>query len=224
MDALAAEEAAIEAEMAEFDETTRRTIDTAVRIYEGWLFTEDAFPASEQANAWAAFVLRRAFRLGQEELADTTHVQLLRRRGHMALEHWKNELRPLVIDKYHLDPLAEQAAQSAVVTDLLQNSAFLHLGGKKYRAPIIQDAFGTLHQRVLSESKPDMADTDTATMHAFSPTISLVATALECCLSEWKSGQRVDLPFNAESYKGRYTEHLANIRPLAGSQEGRWTF
>ncbi|KAJ7598346.1 hypothetical protein C8J56DRAFT_880980 [Mycena floridula] len=53
--------------------------------------------------------------------------------------------------KYHLGPLAEQAAQSDAVADLLQNGAFLHKDGERFRAPIIKDALEVLDQRLKVE-------------------------------------------------------------------------
>ncbi|KAJ7598353.1 hypothetical protein C8J56DRAFT_880985 [Mycena floridula] len=171
MDALVAEEAAIAAEMAKFDEPVRKAMDAAVRSYNQFLLIVDHFPTSVAANEWATKALQSAFSLRAEQLPNT-HVQLLLRRGLLDREYWKNELRPLVADRYHLSPQAELATQSALVTDLLQNCTFLH--------------------------------------------------KLECCLEEWKSGQKVDLTFNADSYRERYIWHYNIGRTHA--TEGSWRF
>ncbi|KAJ7598196.1 hypothetical protein C8J56DRAFT_1157527 [Mycena floridula] len=226
MDALAAEEAAIEAEMAKFDEPARKAIDAAVAWYNSNLFTQDAFPTSEMAKEWAIHALqrlKRPARMGQEEPVDITPVPLVQRQGLLYLEHGKNELRSLVIGRYHLSPQAEQAAQSALVTNLLQDSTFLHKDGAKFRAPIVRDAFEILDKRLhlaLNGDEAYVPPTDT-----FFQTIAFVATALECCLDEWKSGHRVDLTFNADSYEGRYRDHFKNILPLVRHKElALWTF
>ncbi|KAJ7598203.1 hypothetical protein C8J56DRAFT_880859 [Mycena floridula] len=129
MDASAAEEAAIEAEMAKFDEPARKAIDAAVAWYNLKLFIQDAFPTSDMTKEWAIHALKqlkRPARMGQEEPVDITPVPLVQRQGLLYLEHGKNELRTLVIGRYHLRPQAEQAVQSALITDLLQDSTFLH--------------------------------------------------------------------------------------------------
>ncbi|KAJ7598341.1 hypothetical protein C8J56DRAFT_165094 [Mycena floridula] len=218
MDELAAEEAAIEAEMAKFDEPTRKAMDFAADTYKEWILTEDAFPTSDEANERATIALQIAFQL-HAEIPANTHVPI-QRRGALALEHYKNELRPLVVDRYHLSPQAEQGAQSTVVTNLLQNSTFLNNDGELFRAPIVKEAFNMLDQKLRSESQPNTVYTRGEWTSCQS--IALVATALECCLDEWKSGQRVDLAFNADSYAARYNAHLPIIRSLSEAETGRW--
>ncbi|KAJ7598339.1 hypothetical protein C8J56DRAFT_913798 [Mycena floridula] len=222
MDELAAEEAAIESEMAKFDESTRKAIDAAVGWYNRDLLSYDAFPYSADAEYEAIHALQRAFGLGQEESPDTTHVQVLRRRALLTLEQWKNDLRPLVVDKFHIQLQANEEARSSVITSLLEHGAFLYQDGDKFRAPIIKDAFEILDRRLLLGSASDSIEyrlPRTTECQA----IAFVAAALECCLDEWKSGKRVDLAFKAEAYEARYKEHLENLLPLADAI-GHWNF
>ncbi|KAJ7598342.1 hypothetical protein C8J56DRAFT_165097 [Mycena floridula] len=204
MDALASEEAAIEVEMANYDETTRKAIDEAVMEYNENLFLVDAFPSSNTANRWITNALQDA----STEPPDAQILKLMQRSGFLSLERWKNELRPLVVDKYHFSPQADQAVQSVVVTNLLQDSTFLQKDEDKFQAPIVKDALDMLQNKLWSNSRFGVTSTTNA--------IALVATVLECCLNEWKSGRRIDLGFNTDSYKDRYNEHLQNIRRLGG--------
>ncbi|KAJ7598352.1 hypothetical protein C8J56DRAFT_913831 [Mycena floridula] len=219
IDALASEEAAIEAETAnDSDEIPREVINTAVRFYNRRLFFTDAFPTSKSdEDALQALTSVLQF---YAEKPPGAHLELLRRRGRVVLEHWKNELRPLVVDKYHLDPQADQESQSAMIRSLLHNSTFLQKDGLIFRAPIIEDAFGILHQNLRLQSPyPENVPPTEPNCEA----IALVAIALECCLDEWKSGKRVDLAFKAEAYETRYKEHLTNLIPLANAT-GNWNF
>ncbi|KAJ7598173.1 hypothetical protein C8J56DRAFT_912807 [Mycena floridula] len=215
MDALAAEQAAIEAEMAEFDEPVRKEMDAAIRVYNDRLLRQDAFPSSDTTNTVLSIPTDR-----QSTSPDATVSNLIQRQGRLALEQWKNELRSLVVERYHLDAHANQEAQSAVITNLLKDCAFLNEDGEEFRASIVKAAFEILDKRLHLESKPNKV----YKLPKMTPcqSIAFVATALECCLDEWKSGQRVDLAFKAESYKGRYEEHHKNVRFLA--TRGAWRF
>ncbi|KAJ7598349.1 hypothetical protein C8J56DRAFT_1020228 [Mycena floridula] len=188
MDALAAGEAAIEAEMAKFDETTRKAMDETVTEY----------------NRGAIYAVKRLQRPGQ-----------LQRRVLMARENWKNELWPLVVDTYHLNPEAEQTAQSAVIINLLKDSLFLFDNhGQDFLAPIVWAAFKILHKRVV----PQRLLKRVITLKLESS--ALITTALECCLDEWKSGQRVHLTFTTGPYQGRYWVDLESIRPFMMPEGG----
>ncbi|KAJ7598338.1 hypothetical protein C8J56DRAFT_913796 [Mycena floridula] len=219
LDALAAEEAAIDAEMARYDDRTRKALDDACRWHTWDLFIGDAFPTPDQKTRSVIVILRETFELSlrdadEDQEPPDAHVQLVQRRGVLNLEICKNEVRPLVLDRYHLSSQAEQTAQSAVVTALLQDSTFLHQDGEAYRAPILKDAFSIIRERLWSSSK--FVDDPPPQAIGFS------ATALECCLDEWKSGRRVDLAFKADSYERRYREHLEAIRHLASMAD--WHF
>ncbi|KAJ7598340.1 hypothetical protein C8J56DRAFT_913799 [Mycena floridula] len=222
MDALVAEEAAISAEMAKFDELDRKSIEIAGMAYNYERFFSDAFPNSAKAEVDAIYALGRAFRLGAGELPNTAHVQLLKRRGDLTREQCKNDLRQLVVDTFHIQLQADEEARSLVIARLLEHGAFLHQDGDKFRSPIIRDAFEILDKRFLSGSPSNSVGYQlprTTKCQA----IALVATALECCLDEWKSGKRVDLAFKAEAYEASYKEYLANLIPLADAT-GRWNF
>ncbi|KAJ7598183.1 hypothetical protein C8J56DRAFT_912875 [Mycena floridula] len=207
--------AAIEAEMAEFDEPVRKEMDAAIRVYNDRLLRQDAFPSSDTTNTVLSIPTDR-----QSTSPDATVSNLIQRQGRLALEQWKNELRSLVVERYHLDAHANQEAQSAVITNLLKDCAFLNEDGEEFRASIVKAAFEILDKRLHLESKPNKV----YKLPKMTPcqSIAFVATALECCLDEWKSGQRVDLALKAESYKGRYEEHHKNVRFLA--TRGAWRF
>ncbi|KAJ7598356.1 hypothetical protein C8J56DRAFT_1157586 [Mycena floridula] len=110
-------------------------------------------------------------------------------------------------------------------TNIILNGTVLHKDGEKFRAPIVKDALEVLDQRLKVELEWDPADPKIEYVPGDRVPvciIALVVTMLECCLDEWKSGARVDLSFNAKSYAVKYSEHVANIRPLA--TQDLWVF
>ncbi|KIK11687.1 hypothetical protein PISMIDRAFT_39383, partial [Pisolithus microcarpus 441] len=40
------------------------------------------------------------------------------------------------------------------------------------------------------------------------PTLALVLMAIECCIDEWMTGTRTDIPFTIQEYRGAYELHL----------------
>ncbi|KAI6024873.1 hypothetical protein BKA83DRAFT_4051981 [Pisolithus microcarpus] len=40
------------------------------------------------------------------------------------------------------------------------------------------------------------------------PALALVLTAIECCIDEWMTGTRTDIPFTIQEYRGTYESHL----------------
>ncbi|KAJ6555893.1 hypothetical protein B0H19DRAFT_1151495 [Mycena capillaripes] len=75
-----------------------------------------------------------------------------------------------------------------------------------YKAPIIQKSInqmwfnnrrdeGATHPELFGPALPK-------------PAFALVLTAIECCIDEWATGIKTDVPFTAADYRSVYQEHL----------------
>ncbi|KAH8989516.1 hypothetical protein EDB86DRAFT_2942792 [Lactarius hatsudake] len=203
-----------------YDEQMKRTIDAAEATYRCFLSSKDAFPTPEQASNWAKSVwpvasTKTGTRFSPpDDLTDRLAVVVSR-----FLTNVKAKVTPLVTKFYGFET-GEAAEILNRNTQRAQNfktdTTFINgEQGIPYRHPIIQQCINVVW---FGDRKGE----GVRFPNEFNPmpyeAVSLVLTAIECCLDEWSKGVQTELPFTYEHYKVTYMSHLTALKAL--TQQG----
>ncbi|KAI5980564.1 hypothetical protein EDD15DRAFT_2382220 [Pisolithus albus] len=143
-------------------------------------------------------------------------AKIVTNRGSQVCGQLKTKLRPLVeaIFGFHSSQSKTAIKKNRSLAEGLKegtNFAFKHMSadddGRRgfLKAPLIQKIINTM----WFANKHD----DGVRFHNHFkpfpyPALALVLTAIECCIDEWMTGTRTDIPFSIQEYRGVYESHL----------------
>ncbi|KAI5984414.1 hypothetical protein EDD15DRAFT_2201272 [Pisolithus albus] len=105
----------------------------------------------------------------------------------------------------------------ALAEDLKEgmNFAFKHMAAQEdgrrgfLKAPLIQKIVNMM----WFANKHDDGVTNPDLFKPFPhPALALVLTGIECCIDEWATGTRMDIPFTIQEYRGVFESHLNCLR------------
>ncbi|KAI6004872.1 hypothetical protein EDD15DRAFT_2191630 [Pisolithus albus] len=144
------------------------------------------------------------------------HAPWVTNRGSQVRGQLKTKLRPLVEAIFGFLSSQSKSAikKNRSLAESLKegtNFAFKHMSadddGRRgfLKAPLIQKIINTM----WFANKHD----DGVRFHNHFkpfpyPALALVLTAIECCIDEWMTGTRTDIPFSIQEYRGVYESHL----------------
>ncbi|KAI5987190.1 hypothetical protein EDD15DRAFT_2152343, partial [Pisolithus albus] len=196
----------------DYDDMTQEFVTTAIGDYRARLCAESPMPdhATETSlldASWARACKVTRINLGRRpELA-----KLVTSRGSQVRGQLKTKLRPLVeaMFGFYSSQSKNAIKKNRNLAEGLKegtNFAFKEDGRRGFlKAPIIQKIVNTM----WFTNKHD----DGIVFHEYFkpfpyPALALVLTAIECCIDEWATGSRTDIPFTIQEYRGAYESHL----------------
>ncbi|KAG6806709.1 hypothetical protein H0H92_010303 [Tricholoma furcatifolium] len=99
------------------------------------------------------------------------------------------------------------------VEDLIDWNTFYYKDGENCTGFLLHPIFQEILNKTWFKSKTDEGPTHVEFLAGGIPliTIALIATIVECCLDEWVSGERADVPFTAAQYKTKFEAHFKII-------------
>ncbi|KAJ7062181.1 hypothetical protein C8F01DRAFT_126258 [Mycena amicta] len=205
----------------DFDDSTQELISATCAIYRCLLTTKSGFPDSTQdlilvQDAWKM----ACSTLGVSMRLSTVLAKLIGKRGSQLRGELKTKTRALVELFFHF-----QSGQNTQTTrrnrqlaeDLKSDMGYAHYKFSpdaskrkgRYRARIIQKIVNVMwfnNRRDEGATHPELF----GPMFP-KPAFALVLTVIECCIDEWLSGVRTDVPFTAAEYASVYRGHLTSL-------------
>lgn len=201
----------------DYDDVTQEFVTTAIGDYRARLCAEDPMPDHLMETSLLDASWARACKVTRINLSRTPQLaRLVTSRGSQVRGQLKTKLRPLVeaMFGFHSSQSKNAIKKNRALAEGLKegtNFAFKHMSPEEdgrrsfLKAPLIQKIVNTM----WFTNKHD----DGVMFHDYFkpfpyPALALVLTAIECCIDEWVTGTRTDIPFTIQEYRGVYESHL----------------
>ncbi|KAI6017983.1 hypothetical protein BKA83DRAFT_4058549 [Pisolithus microcarpus] len=201
----------------DYDEVTQEFMTIAIGEYRARLCAEAPMPDHIMETSILNASWAWACKATQVNLTRTPQLaKIITSRGSQVHGQLKTKLRPLVeaIFGFHSSQTKSAIKKNRSLAESLKegtNFAFKHMAADEdgrrgfLKAPLIQKIVNTM----WFANKHDDGVVFHNHYHPFPyPTLALVLTAIECCIDEWMTGTRTDIPFTIQEYRGAYELHL----------------
>ncbi|TDL21927.1 hypothetical protein BD410DRAFT_700563, partial [Rickenella mellea] len=205
------------AKVGDYDAESKELILAAIQLFRCAVSTEKPFPDKVQEVAMAKDAWMIALKDHDAEyIKPTTEViKLITRRAPQVRGELKTKVRPLVAVMYGFEDSYKNGTarkNAELVDELKEEYAFVYKvffssdtpASGLYQHPILQKVINLMWFA-------NKSDEGIAHPEYFTPfpakALALVATVIECCLDEWASGTRVDVPFTSTAYSSVFSAH-----------------
>ncbi|GLB44043.1 hypothetical protein LshimejAT787_1502270 [Lyophyllum shimeji] len=199
---------------ADFDQLSKTILEVAISAYRARIATEEPYPERLVDRDWAADTwIEACHAQGVQIEFDEDIERLITSRSSQCRGQLKTNCRALMPLLYGLDSDIGKRENRDNVEDLLNRSAFLYKDPKKRTGFLLHPIIPTVINKTWFKNKNDEGIVHSCFSEGGIPlvTIALVATAVECCLDEWQSGEHVDVPFSAAQYQAKYNAHMTTL-------------
>ncbi|KAI5994418.1 hypothetical protein EDD15DRAFT_2112111, partial [Pisolithus albus] len=188
----------------DYDDMTQEFVTTAIGDYCVRLCAEGPMPDHAMETSLLDASWARACKVTGVNLWRTLQLaKLVTSRGSQVRSQLKTKLRPLIeaVFGFHSSQSKNAIKKNRVLAEGLKegtNFAFKEDGRRGFlKAPLIQKIVNTM----WFTNKHD----DGVVYHEYFrpfpyPALALVLTAIECCVDEWVTGTRTDIPFTIQEY------------------------
>ncbi|KAI6022822.1 hypothetical protein PISMIDRAFT_67101, partial [Pisolithus microcarpus 441] len=199
--------------MRDYDEVTQEFMMIVIGEYRARLCTEAPMPDHIMETSILNASWAWACKATQVNLTCTPQlVKIITSRGSQVHGQLKTKLQPLVeaIFGFHSSQTKSMIKKNRSLAESLKegtNFAFKVLCNRSWPllAPLIQKIVNTM----WFVNKHDDGVVFHNHYNPFPyPTLALVLTAIKCCIDEWMTGTRTDIPFTIQEYRGAYKSHL----------------
>ncbi|KIK25342.1 hypothetical protein PISMIDRAFT_97028 [Pisolithus microcarpus 441] len=200
----------------DYDDVTQEFMTTVIGEYCARLCAEAPMPDHIMETNLLDASWVQARKATGVNLARTPQLaKIVTNRGSQVRGQLKTKLRPLVeaIFGFHSSQSKSAIKKNRSIVEGLKggtNFAFKVLPDEDGRrgflkAPLIQKIINTM----WFVNKHDDGVRFHNHLKPFPyPALALVLTAIECCIDEWMTGTRTDIPFTIQEYRGAYESHL----------------
>lgn len=201
----------------DYDDVTQEFVITAIGDYRVRLCAEGPMPDHTQEATLLKASWAKALQTTGVNLVRTPQLaKLITNRSSQVRGELKAKLRPLVegMFGFHSSQTKPAIKKNRALAEELKegaNFAFKHRALVQderrgfLKAPIIQKIINTM----WFANKNDEGVKHHALFKPFPlPALALVLTAIECCVDEWTTGTRTDIPFTVNDYRAGYDCHL----------------
>ncbi|KAI6101512.1 hypothetical protein EDD16DRAFT_1758132 [Pisolithus croceorrhizus] len=201
----------------DYDDVTQEFMTTAIGEYRARLCAKAPMPdhIAETSLLDASWVqARKATGVNLDRTPQL--AKIVTSRGLQVRGQLKTKLRPLVkaIFGFHSSQSKSAVKKNQSLAEGLKegmNFAFKHMSADEdgrrgfLKAPLIQKIINTM----WFANKHDNGIRFHKHFKPFPyPALALVLMAIECCIDEWTTGIRADIPFTIQEYRGAYDSHL----------------
>ncbi|KAI5987433.1 hypothetical protein EDD15DRAFT_2372133 [Pisolithus albus] len=201
----------------DYDDMTQEFVTAAVAEYRARLCAQSPMPDHSQESSLLAASWAKACQVTGVKLTRSPDIsKLITSRGSQVRGELKTKLRPLVevMFGFHSSQSKSAIKKNRSLAEALKegtNFAFKHMAPMEedrrgfLKAPLIQKIINTM----WFANKHDEGVMFPEHFKPFPyPTLALVLTAIECCIDEWATGKRGDIPFTTQEYRPVYEAYL----------------
>ncbi|KAI6016660.1 hypothetical protein PISMIDRAFT_84684, partial [Pisolithus microcarpus 441] len=201
----------------DYDDVTQEFMTTVIGDYRARLCAEAPMPHHAVETALLDASWARARKVTGVNLARTPQLaKLVTSRGSQVRGQLKSKLRPLVeaMFGFHSSQSKSAIKKNRTLAEGLKegtNFAFKHMAPEEdgrrgfLKAPIIQKIVNTMW---FANKHDDGVQFHNHFKPFPYPALALVLAGIECCIDEWMTGTRTDIPFTIQEYQSTYESHL----------------
>ncbi|KAI5980544.1 hypothetical protein EDD15DRAFT_2121324, partial [Pisolithus albus] len=196
----------------DYDDMTQEFVTAAVAEYRARLCAQSPMPDHSQESSLLAASWAKACQVTGVKLTRSPDIsKLITSCGSQVRGELKTKLRPLVevMFGFHSSQSKSAIKKNRSLAEALKegtNFAFKVKDRRGFlKAPLIQKIINTM----WFANKHDEGVMFPEHFKPFPyPTLALVLTAIECCIDEWATGKRGDIPFTTQEYRPVYEAYL----------------
>ncbi|KLO11905.1 hypothetical protein SCHPADRAFT_941639 [Schizopora paradoxa] len=214
----------------DLDEEIRAYIESGEKHYRVLIATLDAFPSHRKVSEFVAMAMQAVCDLYKVSVRiDDTIQRLLKQRGAQLRGEVKTKARPIVALLYGIHAASKQRggkkAVRELVYSLLDGHTFIFEDGEAQQGAFLNDTIQlTINEVWFHNGSADgvfFREEFCKPENGISPhLIALVCAVIECCLHEWRTGERTSIKFSTERYCETYRTYVALLGKIGERNDG----